>query len=263
MGAHQIARGLSGIANGLIYLFILSPILVIIPSSFSSTAVLYFWPEGYSLRWYRHFFETPELVGSLWLSLELALAATAIASALGVPAALAIARHRFPGRDWLAAFFLAPMVVPGLVLGIAFLLLFSKTVLAGSFWALLIAHIVIILPYVIRTVTGTLYGLDPMLEQAAIGLGARPVVAFWTITLPLLKSGILAGAVLAFVTSFDELVVSAFLTGPQLTPLPVQIYTYIEFTSDPTIAAVSVLLVLFTALAMLLTERVVGFGQIV
>jgi putative spermidine/putrescine transport system permease protein len=260
---HQVARSFSRLANGLIYLFILSPILVIIPSSFNSTAVLSFWPQGYSLRWYRHFFDTPELVSSLWLSLELALAATAIASALGVLAALAIARHRFPGRDWLAAFFLAPMVVPGLVLGIAFLLFFSKTVLVGSFWALLIAHTVIILPYVIRTVTGTLHGLDSMLEQAAIGLGATPIVAFLTITLPLLRSGIVAGAILAFVTSFDELVVSAFLTGPQLTPLPVQIYTYIEFTSDPTIAAISVVLVSFTAIAVLVTERVVGFGQIV
>lgn len=254
----------AGIAvNTLIYLFILSPILIVVPVSFSQTQYVVFPPHGLSLRWYQNFLNTPELVGSMFLSLRLAALSMLIASVLGIMAAMALTRHRFPGRELVRAFFMAPLVVPGIVLGIALLMFFSKTFLAGRFGSLLAAHVVVVLPYVIRTVTASLYGLDPSLEQAAMSLGAAPLVTFGTVTLPLLKSGIMAGAILAFITSFDELVVSLFLAGPNLTPLPVQIYTYIQYTSDPTIAAISVVLVVFTAAVVMLTERVMGFGQLV
>lgn len=245
----------------LIYLFLVAPILIIIPASFSGTESITLVPGTLSLRWYRHFFETPELVSSLLLSLRLAASTTVAACVLGTMAAMAMARHRFPGRDWLRAFLMAPMIIPGIVLGIALLMFFSKTLLAGTFIALLIAHVIIALPYVIRTVTATLAGLDQMIPQAAMSLGATPFVAFRTITLPLLKGGIVAGAIFAFITSFDEFVVSVFLTGPRLTPLPVQIFTYLEFTSDPTIAAISVILIALTTVVVLATERVAGFGQ--
>jgi putative spermidine/putrescine transport system permease protein len=254
----------AGIAvNALIYLFILSPILIIIPVSFSQTQYVVFPPHGLTLRWYYNFFNTPELVRSALLSLRLASLSTLVGSALGIMVSMAVVRHRFPGRELVRAFFMAPLVIPGIVLGIALLIFLSKTILAGHLAALLVAHVVVVLPYVIRTVTASLYGLDPALEQAAMSLGGAPLTVFRTVTLPLLKSGILAGAILAFITSFDELVVSLFLAGPNLTPLSVQIYTYIEYTSDPTIAAISVILVAFTTLVVLLTERITGFGQLV
>jgi putative spermidine/putrescine transport system permease protein len=254
-----VSRHLLAFVNGVIYCFILAPILIIIPVSFSATQYVVFPPQGFSLEWYHNFFRTPEFVNALLLSLRLACSATAIASVLGVMAALAIVRGEFTGREWLKTFVMAPLIVPGLVLAIALLIFFSKTPLAGSFVAMLIAHVVVVLPYVIRTVIASLYGLDPQLEQAAMSLGGWPVVVFWTITLPLLKTGILAGAVLAFITSFDELIISLFLSGPNLTPLSVQIYNYIEFTSDPTIAAISVILIAFTTVIVLLIERTVGF----
>ena len=166
----------AGIAvNALIYLFILSPILIIIPVSFSQTQYVVFPPHGLTLRWYYNFFNTPELVGSALLSLRLASLSTLVGSTLGIMVSMAVVRHRFPGRELVRAFFMAPLVIPGIVLGIALLIFLSKTVLAGHFAALLVAHVVVVLPYVIRTVTASLYGLDPALEQAAMSLGAAPL----------------------------------------------------------------------------------------
>jgi putative spermidine/putrescine transport system permease protein len=258
-----VRRALLILVNVAVYTFILAPILVVIPVSFSETQYLVFPPRGFTLRWYANFFATRELADSLWTSLHLAAWTTAICTVLGTMAALALVRARYPGREALRTFLMAPIVMPRLVLGIAFLMFISKTVLSGRFGGLLIAHVVVALPYVIRTVGASLVGLDRAVEEAASSLGASPLVAFRTVTLPLLKPGILAGAIFAFVTSFDELVASLFLTGPRLTTLPVQIYTYIEYTSDPTIAAISVVLIGFTTAVVLVTERIVGFGRFV
>jgi putative spermidine/putrescine transport system permease protein len=249
--------------NVLVYAFILAPILVVIPVSFSETQYLVFPPQGFSLRWYANFFATRELADSLWTSLHLAAWTTGLCTVLGTTAALALVRYRYPGREALRTLLMAPLVMPRLVLGIAFLMFLSKTVLSGRFGGLLAAHVVVALPYVIRTVGASLVGLDRALEEAAMSLGAAPFLTFRTVTLPLLKPGILAGAIFAFVTSFDELVASLFLTGPRLTTLPVQIYTYIEYTSDPTIAAISVVLIAFTTVVVVITERIVGFSQFV
>jgi putative spermidine/putrescine transport system permease protein len=178
-------------------------------------------------------------------------------------ASLALVRYRFRGQEMIKPFFLAPMVIPRVVLGIATLVFLSRTFLIGNFWGLLAAHVVVTLPYVIRTVSATLVGFDMALEQAALSLGARPLKAFTTITLPIIRPGLIAGAIFAFVVSFDELVMTLFLTGPGLTTLPVQIYNYIEYTSDPTIAAISVILIVFTAVVVLITERIVGFSYFV
>ncbi len=249
--------------NALMYLFMLAPILVVIPVSFSATQYLVFPPQGFSLRWYGNFLSTPELVDSLWLSLHLAGWTTAISTVLGTMAALALVRYRYPGRRALREFFVSPLVMPRLVLGIALLMFLSNTVLSGQFGALLLAHVVVAFPYVVRTVSASLFGLDHALEEAGASLGAAPLTVFRTISLPLLKPGIVAGAIFAFVTSFDELVMTLFLAGPRTTTLPVKMFNYIEFTSDPTLAAISVILVAITAVAVLITERIVGFGQFV
>jgi putative spermidine/putrescine transport system permease protein len=256
-------RRLLGLVNGLIFLYLLAPILVVLPVSFSDTAFVVFPPRGFSLRWYANFFASRELTEALALSLRLAATVTVAATVVGTLAALALVRYRVPGREALRTFLLAPIVLPGVVLGIAFLVFFSRTPLAQTFWSLCCAHVVVALPYVVRTVSATLQGLDRALEEAAASLGAAPLVAFWTVTLPVIKPGVIAGATFAFITSFDELVVSLFLTGPRLSTLPVQIYNYIEFTSDPTIAAISTLLVVLTVGGVLLVERLVGFTRFV
>ena len=249
--------------SGLIYLYLLAPILVVIPVSFSAAAFTAFPPRGFSLRWYQNFFATPELTEALWLSLRLAVAVTAVSTVVGTLASLALVRAPLPGRDALRTLLTAPIVLPGVVLGIALLIFFSRLRLAQSFGGLLLAHVLVTLPYVVRTVSATLQGFDRALEEAAANLGASPLVSFWTVTLPLVKPGVIAGAAFAFITSFDELVVSMFLTGPRLSTLPVQIYNYIEFSSDPTIAAISVVLILFTTAVVLLIERIVGFSRYV
>ncbi len=256
-------RRVLGVVNGLIFLYLLAPILILVPVSFSDTAFVVFPPQGFSLRWYANFFAIRELTEALTLSLRLAATVTVAAAVVGTLAALALVRYRVPGREALRTFLLAPLVLPGVVLGIAFLVFFSRTPLSQTFWSLACAHLVVALPYVVRTVSATLQGVDQTLEEAAASLGAAPVAAFWTVTLPLIKPGVIAGATFAFITSFDELVVSLFLTGPRLSTLPVQIYNYIEFTSDPTIAAISVLLVVLTVGGVLLVERLVGFTRFV
>ena len=245
----------------LIYCFMLAPVMIVFPISFTEQQYVVFPPTGFTFRWYENFFDSDEFMSALYLSLRLTVSATLIATVLGTAAAVALVRYRFPGQQALKAFFVSPIIVPGLVLGIAMLIFFGPTLLHGTFTALLIAHVVVILPYVIRVVSANLVGLDIRIDQAAQSLGATRLEVFRTVTLPLLRPGIVAGAMLAFVQSFDELIVSLFLTGPQLSTLPVKIYHYIEFNSDPTIAAISVVVVVISATVILLTERFVGLSQ--
>jgi putative spermidine/putrescine transport system permease protein len=258
-------RRLGAIANGafqtLVYLYLLAPILIVIPVSFSSATYLVFPPRGFSLRWYANFLSLRELTDALALSARLALAVTLASATIGTMAAFALVRHRVPGKDLLRTLFMSPMVMPGVVLGIGFLIYFSRTRLIHTFWSLFFAHLVVTLPYVIRTVSASLHGFPRPLEEAAASLGARPLSVFWTVTLPLVKPGVMAGAIFAFIISFDELIISIFLTGPRLSTLPVQIYNYIEFTSDPTLAAISVILILLTVAAVSVVERFVGFTR--
>jgi putative spermidine/putrescine transport system permease protein len=250
----------NGVFQGVVYLYLLAPILIVIPVSFSEASYLVFPPRGFSWRWYVNFFSLRELTDALVLSARLAVSVTLASTVIGTMAAFALVRYRFVGRDLLWTVFLSPMVLPAVVLGIGFLIFFSRTRLVHSFWSLFFAHLVVTLPYVIRTVSATLQGFPRVLEEAAASLGASPSTAFRTVTLPVIKPGIMAGAIFAFIISFDELVISIFLTGPRLSTLPVQIYNYIEFTSDPTIAAISVILILFTTVAVTLLERFVGFS---
>ena len=211
LGPGRMTRRILLTFNVLVYFFVLMPILVVIPVSFSQTQYLVFPPQGFSLRWYMNFFSTPELVDSLWLSLRLAATTTVICTVLGTMVALALVRYQYPGRRAIREFFLSSIVMPRLVLGIALLMFLSKTFLSGHFGGLLLAHIVVAFPYVVRTVSASLFGLDRTLEEAGASLGAAPMMVFRTITLPLLKPGIVAGAIFAFVTSFDELVMTLFL----------------------------------------------------
>lgn len=257
----RLGRFVNATFQTIVYLYLLAPILIVIPVSFSEASYLVFPPRGFSWRWYVNFFSLRELTDALALSARLAASVTAASTVIGTMAAFALVRYRFTGRDLLRTIFLSPMVLPGVVLGIGFLIFFSRTRLIHSFWSLFFAHLVVTLPYVIRTVSATLQGFPRVLEEAAASLGAPPWTGFRTVTLPVIKPGIMAGAIFAFIISFDELIISIFLTGPRLSTLPVQIYNYIEFTSDPTIAAISVILILLTTGAVTLLERFVGFSR--
>ena len=246
--------------QALTYLYLLAPILIVIPVSFSSATYLVFPPRGFSLRWYVNFFSLRELTDALLLSVRLAIAVTGAATVIGTMAAFALVRYHVPFRNGVRTLLMSPMVLPGVVLGIGFLIFFTRTRIIHTFWSLWLAHVIVALPYVIRTVSATLFNFPRVLEEAGASLGASPLSVFRTVTLPIAKPGIMAGAIFAFIVSFDELVISIFLTGPRLSTLPVEIYNYLEFTSDPTLAAISVILIILTVTAVALLERFVGFN---
>jgi putative spermidine/putrescine transport system permease protein len=265
----RAARGrpLSGVqfvlwlVNGLICLFLLAPILVVVVASFSAGAYLVFPPRELSLRWYGEFFKSRDFTDALQMSLQLGVLTTVISTVIGLLASLALAAAKFRGAELLRALVVAPLTVPGIVAGIAMLIYFNRIQMGGSFISLLLAHVAITLPFVVRIVSSGLQSFDRSIEEAAMSLGASRTTAFLTITLPLIKGSALAAAIFAFIISFDEVVVTLFLAGPKLTTLPVKIYTYIENNSDPLIAAVSTILVVLAALVVMVVDRFVGFTR--
>jgi putative spermidine/putrescine transport system permease protein len=255
------ARLLLGGLNALIYLFLVAPILVVIIVSFGDAAFLQFPPSRLSLRWYTGLGEYPDFLWAFWLSLVLAAATAAVATVIGTLGAFALVRHRFPGRGLLSAAVMSPLVLPGLITGIALLQFFSLFRTEPSFWRLLIGHVVVTVPYVVRSVQSVLVGFNRSLEEAARGLGADPWTVSRLITLPLIKPGLVAGAVFAFILSFDNVVVSIFLTTPRLVPLPIQIYNYVESSAKPIIASISALQIGLIVALLLAAEKLVGFTR--
>lgn len=246
----------------LLYLFLLGPLIVIVIVSFNAEAYLSFPPERWSLHWYRELLANEAFVAGFRVSLVLAAATTAVATLIGVPAALAISRYRFPGRDVFVTFFTLPLMVPGVVLGLGLLLVFSRLRLTATYPGLLAAHLVVTVPYVIRTVATSLLTLNPDYEEAALSLGATPWRAFWRITLPLVGPGVIAGAAIAFLVSFDEVVLTLFLVGPRMTTLPVEVFRYVEYRTDPLVAALSVVLVAISLAGVVLIERALGLRRV-
>jgi putative spermidine/putrescine transport system permease protein len=173
-----------------------------------------------------------------------------------------LTRYQFPGREALNGLFLSPLIIPHLVLGVALLRLFALIGAAGSFFWLVLAHVVVITPYVLRLVVAAVVGFDRSAEQAALSLGASPATVFRRITLPMILPGVTGGWLLAFINSFDEVTMSIFVTAPSTVTLPVRMYMYATESIDPLMAAVSALMVAITALAMLLLDRVYGLDKI-
>jgi putative spermidine/putrescine transport system permease protein len=216
----------------------------------------------YSLRWFRAVFEHGDLVQSFWNSLAVASLAATLAVLLSVPAALAIARHEFPGRQALNGLLMSPLIVPHLVLGVAMLRLFSLLEVRGSAAWLTLAHVVIVTPYALRLMVAALTGADRSIEQAALSLGASHWTAFRRVTLPLMLPGITGGWMLAFINSFDEVTMSIFITSPQTVTLPVRMYMLATESIDPMMAAVSALIVGLTAVVMLVLDRLYGLDKV-
>jgi len=179
----------------------------------------------------------------------------------GVPAAFAIRRYQFIGRDLVLNIFTAPLLLPSIVLGLAILLVFVQARLLGTYTGLVIAHLIVTTPYVIRIMLTAFSTLPPSVEEAATMLGASPFTVFRRITLPLMMPGFVASAALSFLLSFDEVVISLFITGPRMRTLPVEIFDYVESQTDPMTAAVSVVLVAATLLIIFLIERTLGLSR--
>jgi putative spermidine/putrescine transport system permease protein len=238
----------------LLFAFLLAPVILVFPMSFSADRIMVWPPSGFSLRWYDTLLHETALRDAAWNSLILATAVTAIALAISLPAAMAL--QRLPGRDILLAFLTAPLLLPTIVLGLALLIVFAPTGLLGSWPGLAAAHLLVAIPYALRVVATALTTLPAAVEEAASSLGAPPLAVFRHITLPLIAQGLAAAGAITFLVSFDEVVISLFVVGPKLTTLPVAMFRYVESRTDPLVAAVSALLVLFSLAIVLALERI-------
>lgn len=250
------------IFHTLVVIFMMAPLAIVCLVAFTPENTLSLPTHGFSLRWFDAVFHHPDFVQSFWNSLWLAVLSATLAVVLAVPASLAITRWEFPGRGFLNALFLSPLIIPHLVLGVAMLRLFAIVGAAGSFAWLVAAHIVIVTPYVMRLLIAAISGFDRSVEQAAFSLGASEATVFRRVTLPMILPGVTGGWLIAFINSFDELTMSIFITSPSTVTLPVRMYMYATESIDPMMAAVSALIIGITAAAVLLLDRIYGLDRI-
>ncbi len=238
--------------------FLLAPMVVVCLVAFTPEGFLSFPTNGFSLRWFRKIAEYPEFRQAFWTSLVIATLSSVIALVFAVPAAIAIARYRFPGRDALNALFMSPLMIPHIVLGIAFLRFFSQIGLSGTTAGLLIGHVVVVFPFALRMALAAATGMDRRIEDAATSLGASRGTVYRRIVLPLILPGIASGFALAFIQSFDEVTMTVFIASPTTSTLPVRMFNYIQDSIDPLACDIPVLRMLSTILPMLVLDRLDG-----
>ncbi|WP_067934694.1 ABC transporter permease [Alicyclobacillus kakegawensis] len=246
----------------LIYAFLALPVIVVVLSAFSPTPFPQFPPTHVSIKWFLAVLNNSEWMDAFRISLILLVIVTPVTVILGTLAAYGISRLEFRGRQVIQALMLSPLMMPEITLGIMLLYAFTLFGFVGTIWALVIGHTLVAFPYVVRTVSVSLAGLDRTLEDASMNLGAGPVVTFRQVTLPLMRPGIIAGAVFASVTSFGEVSVSLLVNGPQTITIPVRIYNYIQQTFDPSVNAVSVIFVVLAIGTLVVIERRFGLTRV-
>jgi putative spermidine/putrescine transport system permease protein len=241
--------------------FILAPLLVTVAISISDTQFVVFPPRGFTLRWYAKVLTDPDFQDSLSFSFTLAVAVTAGALLLGVPAAFAVTRHQFPGRGIAVAALLSPLIFPVLITGVALLQLFSRIGSNSTPLNMLIAHVLVTTPYVVRTVAASLTLADLTLEDAARTLGAGRWRVFRRITIPQIAPGVAAGALFAFMVSFDNFPISLWLADAQHNPIPLLIFQMIGNVFEPTVAVISTLMIVLAMVIVVILERVMGLRR--
>jgi putative spermidine/putrescine transport system permease protein len=246
----------------ILFAFLLTPVVVVVLASFSSTAYLTIPPQGVTLRWFREVAENPGYAASIALSVKLALASTLLAAVLAVPATYALHHRWVAGAETIASLMMSPLIFPAVVIGVALLQYVSLLGLRGGFVTLVLAHAVIVTPYMVRTSLAGFAGLDPSLEEAARVLGANRLLAFLLTVLPAIRSSLGAGLVFSLITSFDEVPVTVFLLPPGQATLPVTIFTAIDQGVDPSVAAVSTLLIAATAILLVALDRLAGVRRL-
>lgn len=241
----------------------LAPLAVVIASSFSASEFLVFPPRSLSLRWYGEVLQSGAYLSAGYTSLKLALITVVLSLALGTSAAIALSRFRFPGRSFISALFLSPLILPSLIFAIGLLIVFSRYGDGPSFLGLVIGHTVITVPYVVRTVSASLADIDPHLDEAARMMGARWWQRYGLVILPQCATGMAAGAFFVFNISFDDAVIALFMRAPDVETLPMRIYSTLEFSPDPSVAAVSSIMIAMTLALVLLLDRIFGLAKVV
>lgn len=248
--------------------FIVLPLLIIVWASFFANQILTFPPTGYTLSWYARAWEMETFREGFLVSTQTAIIATVISLALGIPASLALVRFPFPGRDTIQMVLLAPMIVPGIVAGTALYIAFieievlTEMRIAGTMGGLLIGHALLALPWTVRLVASSLAGTNRSIEEAAAGLGASPLTVFRRITLPSIRSGIIAAALFSFVISFIDLEKSLFLVGPGRTTLQIALVNYLEWNLDSTVAAVATVQIFIIGALLVISDRYAKLSRV-
>jgi len=248
--------------HAIFVLFMLAPLIMVVLVAFTSKGYVSLPFDGASLRWFRAIFDHPEFIAAFQRSVGLAAGSATMAVLLAVPAGMAIAWHRFKGREALLGLLLSPLMVPPIVLGIALLRSLSQIGGSGSIAGLVAAHTVVVVPYVLRLVVACATGVDRNVAHAGESLGASPATVFWRIELPMILPGIAGGWLIAFITSFDELSLTIFVASPSTQTLPVMMYAYIANTIDPLLASISTVMLALTLGAMFLLERLFGLERV-
>lgn len=237
-----------------ILIFLILPVLIIVPLSFGAKKYLEFPPKGFSLQWYEKFFTSYNWTMATWTSFKIAFFVTILASLLGTLAAFYFVRTDFKCKEILYGLMLSPMIMPVIILAIAVYFFFAKLKLIGSVIGLVTAHTVLAVPFVIVIVTATLQGFDVSLEKAAMNLGANRLRTFFKITFPLIRPGLLTGALFAFLTSFDEVIIAIFISGTTANTLPKKMWDSLTMETDPTITAIATMLISLTVALLLVIE---------
>jgi len=247
----------------LVLLFLIGPFFIIVAAGLSAGESLAFPPKGLSLRWFVKVFEIESFRASFTLSMGLAIFGTLAALVLGVPISYAVARYDLPFGETLRMLVSAPIIVPGIIVGLALLRYLVLPLDVGIVAALFAAHTALVLPYAVRVVSASLDNLRGDIEEAAVLLGSSRLGAFFRVVLPNIRGGILAAFILGFVTSFNQVPVSLFLSGPGVRTLPIDMIWYLEITYDPSVAALAALLAFLSIVIVFLAERFLGFSRYV
>jgi putative spermidine/putrescine transport system permease protein len=244
----------------LVLIFLLVPLFITIITSFGTASTIQFPIKGFTLDWFLVVFQNEAFKTSLYISLLIGFTSVAVALLIGIPVAYFLARGQFKGKEALNQFFLSPGIIPGMVIGYVMFQMISAQLNMPILLGLFISHLIISLPYIIRIVGASLSNFDESIEEAAWTLGMTRGQAFIQIILPNIKSGLISAFLMAFINSFNNIPVSLFLTGPGVSTLPITLMSYLEFNYDPSVSALSTLLMLLTLALMLIIEKLVGLS---
>lgn len=244
--------------NGAIVFFLLAPIAIVAVFAFNSTPYISFPPVGFTLGWFEKFFGSSEFMNALWLSLRVAVAVLVLSMLIGGMCALGLARGNLPATRVLTSFFMSPLMLPAILTGLALFQIYLLSGVGRPVWGLIMGHTLVAVPYVLRTTLAVLHNFDRRIEEAAAVHGAPPLRVFFEVTLPLIRPGVMAGGIFAFIVSFDQFPISLFLVQPNGETLPVVLFNYMKFDLDGAIAAASMVSILMAVSVVVLLEKVIG-----
>jgi putative spermidine/putrescine transport system permease protein len=244
--------------NGAIVAFLLAPIAIVAVFALNPTPYISFPPVGVTLRWFDKFFTSSEFMNALWLSLQVAVMVLVLSMLIGGLGALGLSRGNIPGARILTACFMSPLMLPAILTGLALFQLYLLMDIGRPVWGLVMGHTLVAVPYVLRTTLAVLHNFDRRVEEAAAVHGAGPLRVFFEVTLPLIRPGVMAGGIFAFIVSFDQFPISLFLVLPKGETLPVVLFNYMKFDLDGAIAAASMVSILMAVSVVVLLEKVIG-----